>query len=53
MVTLENGHRLAAAIPHARLHVLPGAGHGYATFGSADQVMGLLTGRDDDRAHDA
>ena len=44
MVVLENGRRLAAAIPHARLTVLPGAGHGYATFGSADLALSLLTG---------
>ncbi len=42
MVTLDHGQRLAAAIPHAHLHVLPGAGHGYATFGSADLVLTLL-----------
>ena len=44
MVTLDNGQRLAAAIPHARLHVLPGAGHGYATFGSADLACALFGG---------
>ena len=42
MVTLDHGQRLAAAIPHARLHVLPRAGHGYATFGSADLALGLF-----------
>jgi pimeloyl-ACP methyl ester carboxylesterase len=42
MVVLDNGRRLADAIPHARLHILPGAGHGYATFGSADLALGLL-----------
>jgi pimeloyl-ACP methyl ester carboxylesterase len=42
MVILENGHRLAAAIAGARLTVLPGAGHGYATFGSADLVLEML-----------
>ena len=44
MVTLDHGQRLAAAIPHAHLHVLPGAGHGYATFGSADLALALLGG---------
>lgn len=29
MTPVENAHRLAAAIPHAVLHLLPGAGHGY------------------------
>ena len=48
MVTIDHGHRLAAQLPHARLHVLPGAGHGSATFGSADLVMELFTaGRQD------
>ena len=42
MVVLDNGRRLAAAIPHARLHVIPGAGHGFATFGSADLVLSIL-----------
>jgi pimeloyl-ACP methyl ester carboxylesterase len=44
MVTLDHGQRLAEAIPHARLHVLPGAGHGYATFGSADFALPLFVG---------
>jgi pimeloyl-ACP methyl ester carboxylesterase len=44
MVPPEHGHRLAAAIPHAELHVLPDAGHGYATFGAADLALGLLAG---------
>ena len=44
MVTLDHGQRLADAIPHARLHVLPGAGHGMATFGSADLALALLVG---------
>ena len=43
MVPLDNGQRLAAAIPHAELHLLPG-GHGDATFGSADLALRLLTG---------
>lgn len=42
MVPPENGRRLAAAMPHARLHLLPGAGHGYATFGAADRTLALL-----------
>lgn len=29
MTPVENAHRLAAAIPHGTLHLLPGAGHGY------------------------
>ena len=41
MVPVANGHRLAAAVPHARLHLLPG-GHGAATFGSADLALSLL-----------
>jgi len=41
MVPVDNGHRLAAVLPHARLHVLPG-GHGDATFGSADLALSLL-----------
>ena len=44
MVVLDHGRRLAEAVPHADLHVLPGAGHGYATFGSADLALGLLAG---------
>jgi pimeloyl-ACP methyl ester carboxylesterase len=44
MVTIDHGQRLAAVIPHAKLHVLPGVGHGYATFGSADLAMELLVG---------
>jgi len=43
MVVPENGHRLAAAVPHARLHLLPEAGHGYATFGAADLALTLLS----------
>jgi pimeloyl-ACP methyl ester carboxylesterase len=43
MVPLGNGQRLAAAIPHAELHVPPGAGHGYSTYGSADLALRLLT----------
>jgi pimeloyl-ACP methyl ester carboxylesterase len=42
MVVLDNGQRLSDAIPHAHLHVLPDAGHGYATFGSADLALGLF-----------
>ena len=45
MVTLDHGQRLADAIPHARLHVLPGSGHGYATFGSVNMVCELFGGR--------
>ena len=41
MVTRDNGDRLAAAIPHAKLHVLPG-GHGDTTFGAADLALRLL-----------
>jgi pimeloyl-ACP methyl ester carboxylesterase len=44
MVPLDNGQRLADAVPHARLHVLPDAGHGYATFGSGDLALGLFIG---------
>jgi pimeloyl-ACP methyl ester carboxylesterase len=44
MVNADHGHRLAALIPHAHLHVLPRAGHGYATFGSADLALRLLAG---------
>jgi pimeloyl-ACP methyl ester carboxylesterase len=43
MVTLEDGMRLAEKLPHARLHVLAGAGHGATTFGAADFVLGLFT----------
>ena len=43
MVKLENGTRLAEQLPHARLHVLAGAGHGATTFGAADFVLGLFT----------
>jgi pimeloyl-ACP methyl ester carboxylesterase len=45
MVPVVDGQRLAAALPHARLHLLPGAGHGTATFGSADLALELLTGK--------
>jgi pimeloyl-ACP methyl ester carboxylesterase len=44
MMPAENGHLLAGLIPHADLTVLPGAGHGDTTFGSADLVMGLIAG---------
>ncbi len=44
MVTPDNGDRLAAAIPHARLQVFPGAGHGDITFGSADLVLAMFGG---------
>jgi pimeloyl-ACP methyl ester carboxylesterase len=39
MVPAENGRLLAALIKRAELTVLPGAGHGAVTFGTADQVM--------------
>ena len=42
LVPVADGHRLAAAVPHARLHLVPG-GHGTATFGSADLALALLT----------
>lgn len=44
MVPADEGRRLAEAMPRARLHVLPGAGHGAATFGAADLALALLTG---------
>jgi pimeloyl-ACP methyl ester carboxylesterase len=40
MVPIDHGQRLAAAMPLATMHVLPGAGHGMATFGSADLALG-------------
>jgi pimeloyl-ACP methyl ester carboxylesterase len=42
MVTADHGRRLAELLPGATLTVLPGAGHGYSTFGSADLVLGML-----------
>ena len=42
MVPLAHAHRLVELVPGARLHLLPGAGHGYATFGSADLALTLL-----------
>jgi pimeloyl-ACP methyl ester carboxylesterase len=29
LIPVENAHVLAARIPGARLHIVPGAGHGY------------------------
>jgi len=43
MVPVDNGHRLAALIPHATLTVVPGAGHGDITFGSTARLLALLT----------
>ena len=43
LTTLDEGERLAAAIPHANLHVIPG-GHGDAAFGAADLALAILAG---------
>jgi pimeloyl-ACP methyl ester carboxylesterase len=37
-----HGEWLAARLPGATLHLLPGAGHGEITFGSADEMFALL-----------
>ncbi len=42
MVRPENGRLLADLLPHATHTVIPDAGHGYATFGSADLATSLL-----------
>ena len=42
MVPLHHGHRLAELLPNATLKVLPGAGHGDTTFGTADVLLPLF-----------
>lgn len=41
VVPVENAHRLAALIPGARLHVLPGAGHAFP-LEREEETAGLL-----------
>ncbi|MBO3741878.1 alpha/beta fold hydrolase [Actinoplanes flavus] len=42
VVPLAHGEALAAAIPHAELHVVPGMGHVYCSPGLPELIAGLI-----------